>query len=85
MSLLGDEAEVDGQPLGVADALAVGEDFQDLDCPILQLVCGEDDAGAPVTLHVIAVGYVRDIPKGLGPRLQRLRFQTATQFWRLQF
>ena len=55
-----DPGDLDGEPIGVREALAVGEDFQDLACPVLEVTCGDDADGLPVNLNAIAVGFAAE-------------------------
>ena len=51
--------EYDGDALSPRDAVAAGEDFVDLFCPLLCLRCGEDEEGNQVSVQAVAVGEVQ--------------------------
>ena len=51
--------EFDGDALSPRDAVAAGEDFIDLFCPLLCLRCGEDEEGNQVSVQAVAVGEVQ--------------------------
>ena len=54
-----DGLEVDGEALTARDSIVAGEDFVDLFAPLLVLLCGDDEAGAPVTVQALAIGEVQ--------------------------
>ena len=47
--------EEEGQPLAPRDALAVGEGFQDLYCPLALVRCGSQADGSEVAIAAIVV------------------------------
>ena len=54
-----EEAEIDGETLTPRDCAAVGEGFLDPLCPLCLLPCGDDELGAPVSVHCLVVGEVQ--------------------------
>ena len=54
-----EEAELDGETLTPRDCAAVGEGFLDPLCPLCLLPCGDDEHGAPVSVHCLVVGEVQ--------------------------